>query len=238
MLGYGIYVLYPLLAADSLMREAIAEVAYHQEEASKPPSQRVEALRANPEKFLLQKVIQPLQEAAQLTPGDARLRVQLAWWTGNLWDLKRLRSGRTDPSLEKDALRYGEQAVSLDRHGLLGYLVQARLRMQRFGLANEQAAHQKPNPDPLLVREKEEAARRQYELAARTLEKGVPYDPHAAALHYELAQSWYKAGDKSKGQEHALEALRLDDLARSPARKLTDPQRTQLRDDLLKRPAS
>ena len=39
-LGYAIYVLFPILASDSLRREAVAAVAFYQEEVAKPPSQR------------------------------------------------------------------------------------------------------------------------------------------------------------------------------------------------------
>jgi hypothetical protein len=238
LLAYGIYILYPILAADGLVREAITAVAFYQEEGSKPPAQRVAVLRNDPDKFIQQKVIQRLVEATRLTPDDARLWVQLAWWTGNRWDLRRHRLRRADPELEKQALEYGKRAVRLDPHGAGGYLVQYRLRMDRFGRAFEEEAHQQPNQDPLFVHEKVESARKQYELAARTLEQFLPNDPHDAALHYGLTEGWFKAGDKAKGQEHAVEALRLDDLASLPARKLTDPQREQVRKWLQAPPGS
>ena len=227
-LGYGVYVLYPVLASDGLVREAVQAVAYFQKEANKPPTERSAGIRDHPDRFLQKGVIHRLDQAAQLTPEDARIYVQLAWWTNVLWELSRQKSQRELPIAER-ALRYGVKATQLDPRGAAGYWVQYQIRM-RYAKINEDDAEtlRKIHGDPVVINDREYTAREQYKLAARTIEPYLPHDPHDTELHYALWRAWSKAGDKDKAREHALQALQLDALVLTPMRKLTDSQRKQL----------
>jgi tetratricopeptide (TPR) repeat protein len=226
--GYGTYLLYPVLGSDSLQREAVKLAAYFREEGAKPPAERPSSLRDNPDDFLRRKVIGPLEQAVLLTPDDARLHVQLAWWYGNVWDLKLQKTRASDPRIAGAAIGHGALAARLDPQGSQGYLVQYQLRM-RFALANADIARRGDNRDPLFVREKELTAQKQYEEAAKVLESYLPNDPTEAKLRYSLARAWFKAGDTQRGREQAEEALRLDEAAAAvPTRRLTKPQREQV----------
>lgn len=231
-LGYGVYILYPVLASDGLARDAVQAVAYFQSERNKPPAEQSAGVRERPILFLKKAVIERLEQAERLTPDDARIYVQLAWWTNVVWELNPQQTRRELP-IAKQALTYGAQATQLDPRGVAGYLVQYEIRM-RYGELNEAAAEKlrTNRGDPVLINDREHTAREQYKLAAQTLEKYLPNDPHEAALHYALWRAWHKAGEKEKGHAHAAKAVQLDDLVTLPARKLTDSQRKQLEKEL------
>ena len=145
------------------------------------------------------------------------------------------KTGRPDKTLEDQAITYGKDAVrsrSARQRRLFGAASAANAAVR---LGPREGGSSETQSGCTLVREREQEAQREYKLAARTLEKFLPNDPHEAALHYELADSWFKAGDKAKGQEHTLEALRWM-ISRESPHKLTDPQRQQLRDWLLAPP--
>jgi hypothetical protein len=227
-LGYGVYILYPVLASDGLMREAAQAVAYFQGERNKPRVVQSAGLRDRPVPFLQKAVIERLEQAARLTPDDARIYVQLAWGTHQIWELNPRQSRQELPIAER-ALQYGEKATQLDPHGAAGYLVQYQIRM-RYAERNEASAERlrRNHGDPILINDREQTAREQYKLAAQKLEEFLPNDPHDAALHFALWRAWHRASDKEKASEHAATALELDDLVTTRARKLTDSQRKQL----------
>jgi tetratricopeptide (TPR) repeat protein len=227
-LGYGVYILYPVLASDGLVREAVQAVAYYQNEKNKPPSEQSPGIRDHPDRFLQIGVINRLNQAAQLTPDDARIYVQLAWGTHILWGLSQQKSFRELPIAEK-ALRYGMKATQLDPRGGAGYWVQYQIRID-YAKINERNAEQlrKVHGDPVAINDREYTARQQYKLAAQTLETYLPNDPHEAILRYALWWAWSQGGDTEKARPHAQEALYLDGLVTMPARKLTDSQRKQI----------
>ncbi len=227
-LGYGVYILYPVLASDGLVRDAVLAVAYYQSERNKPPPEQSPGIRDHAALFIQRGVIDRLNQAAQLTPDDARIYVQLAWGTNVLWELSQRKSLRELP-LAENALRFGMKATQLDPRGGAGYLVQYQIRI-KYAELNEASAEalRKNHGDPIAINDRDYTAREQYKLAAQTLERFLPNDPHDAVLRYQLWHAWSKAGDKEKAQEHAKEALHLDELVTMPARKLTDSQRKQL----------
>jgi tetratricopeptide (TPR) repeat protein len=227
-LGYGVYILYPVLASDDLVRKAVQAVAYYQSERSKPPSEQAASIRDHPDLVIQKSVINRLKEAAQLTPDDARIYVQLAWGTNVLWELSQRKTRRELP-LAENALRYGIKATQLDPRGAAGYLVQYQIRIKYAELSEASAeALRKNHGDPVAINEREYTAREQYKLAAGTLERFLPNDPHDAVLHYELWHAWSKAGDKKKAQEHGEKALELDKLVTMHTRRLEDSQRKKL----------
>ena len=227
-LGYGVYILYPVLDSDQLVRDALQAVVYFQSERSKPLSERSGGVRDHPDHFISVGVLNRLDQAKRLTPDDARIYVQLAWWTNVLWELSRQKT-RRELTIAENALRFGITATQLDRRGAAGYMVQYQIRLT-YAAINEASAEalRKAHADPVVLNEREYTAREQYTLAAKTLEAYLPNDPHDAVLRYQLWRAWSKAGDKEKGREHAEEARRLDELVTAPARQLTDSQRKQL----------
>ncbi|HEY7157417.1 MAG TPA: O-antigen ligase family protein, partial [Gemmataceae bacterium] len=227
VLAYGVYILYPVLSAYSLAHEAALSIQ----------ALRNGAIRTNKVAFVRKSVIGRLEEAARLTPDDARLYVQLAWWHGVQWSQTQRDTASSDMSIANRALRYGQQAVVLDPHGGEGYWVQYVLRTRFFAALNEQVAAKGPNRDPLFIATCQQNARQQYEEAAKTLAKYLPDDPHEVSLRYALAQAWFKAGNKEKGREQAEAARRLDEAAVSPTRKLSDPQREQIQEWLSASPS-
>jgi tetratricopeptide (TPR) repeat protein len=229
-IGYGIYILYPVLSSDELVREAVQAVAYFQSERKKPASEQSGGVRDRPDEFIKLGVIDRLNQAAQLTPGDARIYVQLAWWSNVFWELSRQKSRQELPLAER-ALRYGITATQLDPHGSAGYWVQYQIRLVYAKITEDLAAAlRKAHGDPLAINEREQTAREQYEYAAKTLEKYLPNDPHDAELHFALWHAWSKAGDKEKARAHAVKALKINTLVTMPVRKLTLSQITQLDD--------
>jgi hypothetical protein len=227
LLAYGVYILYPVLSAYSLTHEAALSIqALHSG-----------AIKTNKVFFVRKSVIGRLEEAARLTPDDARLYVQLAWWYGVQWSQKQRNTASSDMPIADRAIRYGQQAVALDPHGGEGYWVQYGLRTRFFAALNEQVAAKGPNRDPLFLAACEQNARQQHEEAAKTLAKYLSDDPHEVSLRYALAQAWFKAGDKEKGREQAEAARRLDEVAVLPTRKLSDPQREQIQEWLSASPS-
>ncbi len=228
VLGYVTSILYPVLGSDSLLRDAVRAVAFFHSEGAKPPAERVAAIRNDPDGYLRKLVLARLEQAIHLTPDDARLHVQAAFWYGTVWRLNLQKTQVSDLKIARQAVEHGVMATRFDPEGGQGYMVQYQLRMM-FGGLNEAMA-KLPDRDPLFVNEKEQTAKQQYELAGRVLEGFLPNDPTEAKLHYSLALAWAKAGDRRRCREQAEEARRLDEIATAPTRKLTDPQRKQVRD--------
>ncbi|MHB1423612.1 MAG: O-antigen ligase family protein [Gemmataceae bacterium] len=229
-LGYGISILYPVLASDGLVREAVQAVTYFQSERKKPPSEQSAGLHDRPTVFIQKGVIDRLEQAARLTPDDARIYVQLAWGTNVAWELNRQRSRRELPLAER-ALLYGVKAAQLDPHGPEGYVVQYQIRVG-YAEINARSAEdlRKAHGDPLVINERDNTAREQYRFAAQILENFLSNDPHDAALRFALWRAWSNAGTNDKARQQAKKALELDDLVTLPARKLTDSQRKQIHD--------
>jgi tetratricopeptide (TPR) repeat protein len=231
-LGYGIYILYPVLVSDDLMREALQNIDYFNKEMAKPISERSAGVRDYPLSFIQKGVLDRLKEAERLTPDDARIQVQLAWWTNLIWDMTQSKTAKELPIATK-ALRYGGRAVQLDPRGAAGYWVQYRIRTGYAKVVQTSIEElRKRKGDADLIASRTKTVREQYEIAAKILEDYLPNDPHDASLHYELSQAYFTAGDEEKGRQHALKALAVDSAVTAPARKLSDRQREQLRKQL------
>jgi hypothetical protein len=198
----------------------------------KPPSERSSVIRDRPISFLKESVIKRLEQAARLTPDDARIYVQLAWGTHQLWEAHQRRT-RQELPLAEEALQYAAEAKRLDPHGSSGYLVEYRIRMS-YADINEASAEElrKAHGDPVVVNDRDHTAREQYRLAAETLESYLPNDPRDAVLRYMIWRAWHKTGNGEKARSYAAEGLELDDLVTAPARKLEESQRKQLEGEL------
>jgi hypothetical protein len=68
----------------------------------------------------------------------------------------------------------------------------------------------------------------QLEEAARALESCIPLDPTNPRLRFDLARTYFDAGNTRLGREQAIEAERLDAQAGGP-RSLSNEKREQLK---------
>lgn len=227
-LVYGVYILYPVLASDELTREAMQAVDFFHKEAAKPASERAAGVRDYPVRFIQVGVLERLRQAERLTPDDARIYVQLAWWTNVLWEMTQAKTDR-ELRIARQALLYGGRATQLDPRGGAGYWVLYRIRIRYAKIVEDSIEELKKKHEAANILEaREKIVRQQYQLAADTLDQYLPNDPHNLMLHFELARALFKVGDKEKARRHAEEALSLDETISRPARKLTKRQREQL----------
>lgn len=216
-LGYLLLVLYPTSRATGELREArgygvlgwqtVVEPRLREQLAKDPaPKEKLQALHAA-DAWLKARILAPLERAAREDPADIEPLLALAHWTGERWKLF-----PGDPEIARRAVLYAVLAQQLDPEGRDGYLTEYRLRLQFAQRAQ----------DPAQVKE-------QYGLAARALRQVVDRDPTEARLRYQLADVLFQAGDSVLGRRQAEEAARLDELATEPGRRLSEPQREQVR---------
>jgi hypothetical protein len=154
--------------------------------------------------YLQRRILPPLVAAAKADPNDAYAQTELAHWYGQEWRYRPLAETRDA------ALDHAKRAIQLDPQGREGYLARSRL----YDLFAQQ-------PDS-----KAAAFRAS---AAKDLFKVVEQVPTSAALRYQLADFYFRAGDAVAGREQARKAQELDGLSTEPTRQLTDPQRRQIR---------
>ena len=217
-LFYVAYLFYPVMSSDNLQHEVLRNAARLMSGDTKPLS-----LKMSSADYLRKKIIDTLVQAARLTPDDARLQVRLAHWYGRLWQINRI-----DPQPSDLAIAHALEAARLNPLGGQGYLAAFNLCVL-FGNDTKKVAEETRGLDPLKVHELKEKARVAYQKGARVLERFLPNDPNNAVLRYQVAWAWFQAGDTQEGRKQAGEALRLDDLATWPTRKLTSPQRKEVR---------
>ncbi len=183
-----------------------------------------------------EKVIEPLKQALRDDPGNARVSNLLAQLYLPLWRLQAL-----NEKIGETGVLQAIVGENLDPHGRDSYLVELQLRL-RFA----QAAAPRPTPGlvlgipydmwlvsaekakPRLI-EQEKQARLNFQLAAAVLEKLVRREPNDAPLRYQLAETWFLAGEPEKTRDQAEKALELDAQATTAQRRLSDPQREQVR---------
>jgi hypothetical protein len=174
-----------------------------------------------PLRFIQDRVIAPLEQAARDDPDNARVAVQLANWYFRLWAL-----GPGDESKALWAALWARRAQLVNPDGPEGYRTEYGLRVQ-FAEALARVAEKEKDKDQaarLAVQ-----VREQYLLAAQALLRLLDRDPTSPVLHYEAADALYRAGARGWRAE-ARAALELDREAGDPRRNLTDRQRKQLRD--------
>ena len=203
LLAYLVSVFYPVVRSASLAYSALQAASYFREQRA----QRFPQMR-DPRLFLWKQVLQPLEEAVDQDQLDAHRRTQLAYWYGELWRISFDLRGKTNSALR--ALRSVLKAEELDPNGIEAYLVDYRFRVSLGRQAGT-----------------EDQRKRQFFLAAETLEKLAAVDPTNPRVSYDQAAMWFAAGQAARGREAAQEARRLDALV-PPQRQLTLVQRRQL----------
>jgi hypothetical protein len=159
-LTYLIGFLYPVMAADSLVREALFMGRYYRN-----PSDTL----ARADVWLFRQVIKPLDDASKIDHGDARIRVQLAQWYGELWSIKH------PENILIAGLREAQHAQRLDPDGKDGYLAEYTLLTAAARVEPPRAL-----PDYAAVR---------YQVAADVMRRVVALDPTEPVLRYMLADT-------------------------------------------------
>jgi hypothetical protein len=156
--------------------------------------------------FLDRTYLPLLRKALQEDPGYAYPLRELARWTGERYILSR------DARFRQDAQRKAHELVTkIDPESKEGYLTQFWLNLQ-FGqiAANSQEK------------------RAFYQLAVQSLAEAVKRDPTDAAGRLQYADILFRTGDPVEGRTQGREALRLDELATDPLRKLSPSQREEV----------
>jgi O-antigen ligase len=172
---------------------------------------------------------QELNLADQASPGDTRPRLESARWIvegaeGSYRIEMDPTVGRpaeqkaaAEKMLEKYANRafeFLEQVDQLDPLGMEGPWVEFKMRVWLAALLESRRTHY-------------------LDAAGKLLEVLMKRDRREAArLQYELAAAWFNAREDSKGRAHAAEAARLDaeaEQAGRPNARLSDRQRAQVR---------
>jgi len=174
-------------------------------------------------------VIGLLLEAARLTPDEARVQSQLARRYVSFWELKLQITRQSDTKAAELARAHADRCIRLDPDGGEGYWAKFQV-LTLIAYYFEGVAREGANRDALRVHGLGRSARKLYQEAAEVLEDYLPKDPTDARLHFQIAQAWFKAEENQRGRAHAEEAQRLDEAVASPTRKLTDPQRKQIRE--------
>jgi hypothetical protein len=221
--------------------EAYSRVVADRDRRLLPPDKGIKAARE------LQGVIDKLESARKEDPDDARTYVELARWKGEYWMILNVQEGKQSALQEqigREAVASAGRTTQLAPPYPDGYTAEYDLRTTfarrtpalpglGVGLAfrafeRENRLPLPPQPSPGQI-EYSERRKEQYRLAGEALLRYVDHDPADARLRWQIADAFYKAENEDRWREQAEEALRLDELATRPARKLTDAQRDKLR---------
>ncbi len=217
-------VFYPVSTAFALQQQAVHNGQRFQEQLGKKKG----AILQRPIGFLKNHVVKPLEEAARLTPDDARAQARLTSWYGELWRLEMLRDREAvGPEQEfVKALAAASRAQRLDPEGIQGYMAEYQLRLS-VGQEWERLAAMPANRDN--ADKLRELARKQYREAAAALERYQPHDPTDVITRYLRAEALSRAGDPRAAARVARETLQLDQSLTRPMRRLSQDQVRQLR---------
>src|SRR5262249_39186117 len=149
------------------------------------------------------RAILPVHKAQKSDPANIFPLLDLAYWYGEKWKLA--------PNLEirNQAALFADVATKLDPEGKDGYLAAYRLNL-------------------LFAQFSQTGTKTFYDFAVNAMRQVVRRDPTEVRLRYQLAEVLFQAGNEADGKLQAEEALRLDQLATQPTRKLTNPQREQI----------
>jgi hypothetical protein len=211
---YFVLVFYPVVSGAGWLQEASRHYPLWEKKLQRdwlgqlgqdlPPPEKLRVAAAAGA-YLRKNILQPLDKAVAEDPFDAYPLLELARWHGELW--------KFNPNLEirRQALGLADRALQLDPEGGEAYLTLYRLNVLFAQLAD-------PQPTKLL-----------YGHAAAALRQVVDRDPTDVQLRYRLAEVLFQADLGVEARRQAEEALRLDRQATGPRRKLTDPQREQVR---------
>jgi hypothetical protein len=227
-LVFFLFVLVPVATAASTTRRALNTGRYLLEKMRKREIKK-------PEHYLRAAVITPLQEAARDDPDNARIRIHLAQWYGELWARNPSpRKGEPAERAVHEAVENLKRAKRLNPNGAEVFLAEYQLHLRATAVLMHLLKLVQQSKMPPQEKKKQAAnlTRKlhiQRKLASDSLQRLVRLDPTDAPLRFRLADVLFASGDAAQGRKEAEEAQRLDRCAARPWRELTDPQREQVR---------
>lgn len=244
--AFFLFVFYPAANTDNVIRRAQLGGLHFFREMTKPAAER--GLH-DPEGYIRERLLAPLERARKEDPDNTRLLVLLATWNGQLWAMAPDAAGRgsgsdpsrfpSPPTSADRAVSYAVLAQQVNPNGPDGYLAELDVRLRIATvlrqvirrIEQEPPKGTQPVPSPeerkVIVARLQTKVREQYQLAGEVIERYLPFDPTDPVLRYQLAAVLHEAGNVRQGRAQAAEARRLDALA-APPRNLSDPQREQL----------
>jgi O-antigen ligase len=242
LLVYFLLVFNPVVDAAFHGRKANELEARFRAMEREPGSRRLATMGGVDATKLLVEAAKAGERARQADPDDARHLVALANVKSKYWLLLQ---GAPRPSVY--AFSDANLAQTLRQAARDGYEAEYKWRME-YGRRLEEPppsvlglaigatyrAHLRANawddPDPPNWQGKDWPRRQeQYRLAAEALDRYLPHSPNDSRLRWRIAEAYYKAGEEIRWRKHAEVALRLDEAATRPQRKLEDGQRERLR---------
>jgi O-antigen ligase len=219
---FGVLVFVPVNSSYGLQQTALENGRGYEARVAEAQVSQRRRLSTDQKLNLIDNVLRDLKEAADLDPGDARLHVHQANWLLRRWSVNLLQE------TIQQALAEAAAAQKLDPDSWAGYQMEYEVRVRYAARIDWQLQYRPPVQEQERARQSTEA-RKQYGLAAQALERYLPNDPNNAAVHYLLAAAYFRADNEAEGRKQAQRAQELDVLAPGPGRKLTDPQRENIR---------
>jgi hypothetical protein len=153
-------------------------------------------------------IIKPLERAAEIAPGDAKLPSELALWYEEQWNLF-----PENDEMARKAVEMAHKVQTLDPDSREGWVMESTLQLRRAERSPKNADERRRD-------------------AVRALQEAIKRDPTEAGLHHDLAEVLFALKDDDAGKKEAARALELSDLSTTPGRKLADPKVETLRQRL------
>jgi O-Antigen ligase len=133
---------------------------------------------------------------------------ELAQWLADEWRLS-MRQGREQIDIRHQAALAADKAIKLDPEGSEGYWAKYQANM-------------------IFAKGSTMETRKFLEFAAQAMEKLAAKNPTDARFHYQLADLRLQLDDLAGWEAESREAVRLDEIATDPTRKLKPSQRLQI----------
>ena len=213
-LGFYLFIYSPVMSCSEPLREArsyygtyeakMAE-AKDQESSTRAGDAIYEAQRA------LTHIINQLKLSALGLPKQRReavlaaTYVDLAEWLAVEWQ-RNDRHGEAQIEVRQNARAAVEQAIQIDPEGPDGYWTKYQINL-------------------IFAKRAVTEVQKFYEDASKAMEELVKRDPTEARFHFELADLRFQLDDTAGWEKESKEALRLDQVAVDPTRKLKPSQR-------------
>ncbi|HEV8063038.1 MAG TPA: O-antigen ligase family protein, partial [Gemmataceae bacterium] len=165
----------------------------------------IDAAYRDSAKYLKNFIIKPLERAAEIAPGDAKLPSELGLWYEEQWNLL--------PEIDewgRKAVEMARKVQMLDPDSRDGWVMESTLQLHRADRAPKNADEHRRD-------------------AVHALQEAIKRDPTEAGLHYDLAELLFALKKDDAGRKEAARALELSDLSATPGRRLADPKVETLR---------
>ncbi len=216
-LGFYVFIYSPVASCTSPLREArkwYGTYATKQEEAQGNESSSAAQKASSEAKRALRHIVEQLELAAW---GGRRHKenavladpfVELAQWQGEEWR-QNYRKGTPLIETRLEAAIAAKEATKIDPDGTEGYWAQYQANITFAKAATTEV-------------------QKFYGFAAQAMAELVKRDPTEARFHYLLADLYFQLDDQFSWEKESQEALRLDEIAIDPTRRLKPSQRLQI----------